>query len=664
MRVLGEICLLGAFVATGYAAFLSLSPTDTPRRQRDRIVSAVGLIGIAALTLAVAILALALMQCDFGFHYVSQYASRLLAWHYRLSALWVGQAGSLLLWTWLTAMAAMLLRVVRQEHAEIQTKAFGLLMVNVCFLVCVMLFAADPMAAETIIPQEGAGLNPLLQHPTMLIHPPIVFAAYAAWAVPCALALAALLSGQLDGNWLRLARPWALAGWTLLGSGLLLGAHWAYQELGWGGYWGWDPVENGSLLPWLTGTAFVHGSLAWRYRQVLKKSVLLLSVLTYSLCNFAAFLTRSGIFSSVHAFSESPLGWMFLAFMAGLTGSGVALVVLRHADLKCERLWTSILARESLVGMSILLLLVLTVLIVTGTLVAPLSRIFVGRTVEVGPGFYNQIFAPVGLILLAMTAAVPLLRWGRSPSASQRRLLLASLAAGGTAAAVARAMGVQEAHFIAVIAFATLTVAAMLAAWMRDSWKHAGTIWQALTMPWLNRRRQYAAYSVHLGIAVLAVGLAGSSLRSRRHEATLSVGDEMVWAGRQIRYLRLEQTRLPDKMLAAAVLEVRREGADPVTLRPAKHLHLLQDQWTSEVAIHSTWTGDFYTILHAGLSDGSVSMTFVDNPMIRWIWAGGIWSAASAVAAAWPVRSLRQLRVRACPSPEEPCIAPNALRAA
>jgi cytochrome c-type biogenesis protein CcmF len=665
MRAIGEISLLVAFVSTGYAAFVSLIPIGNSRLQRDPLASTAGLIGISALTLAVATLLLALIRCDFGFQYVTQYASRSLSWHYRLSALWVGQAGSLLLWTWFTGLAAIGLRMSHPERSQMHAKAVGLLMGNVCFLVCVMLFAADPMAASTIIPQEGAGLNPLLQHPTMLIHPPIVFAAYAAWAVPSSLAIAALWSGQLDRSWLRMARPWALAGWTLLGAGLLLGAHWAYQELGWGGYWGWDPVENGSLLPWLTGAAFIHGSLAWRHRQVLKTSVLLLSVLTHALCNFAAFLTRSGIFSSVHAFSESPIGWMFLAHMGGLIAVSLTLVILRRSRLGSARLCASVLARENLVGVSIALLLTLASVILAGTLVAPLSQLLTSRMVEVGPGFYSRAFAPAGILVLAMTAAVPLLRWGEQPTVAQRRLLAASLAASVAAAAFAWASGVREPSFLAVIGCATLTGMAIVAAWWHEgSTRYGGLTPQALMMPWLVRRRQYAAYSVHAGMAILAVGIAGSSTGSQRHDVTVKEGDEIAWAGRHIRYLHLEQSQRPDKMIAGAVLEVRRDGAHPVILRPEKHLHLLQNQWTSEVAIHSTWKGDFYTVLHAGLGDGRVSLTFIDNPMVRWIWMGGIWSGASAVAAAWPQKRTPKRRVKPRPAPSDASIGRTAARAA
>ena len=313
-------------------------------------------------------------------------------------------------------------------------------MANVFFLVVVIVFAADPMAPSLIAANQGAGLSPLLQDPSMLIHPPIVFLAYSVWAVPCALALAALITGRLDTTWTHMARPWALAAWTLLGVGLLLGAHWAYHELGWGGYWGWDPVENGSLLPWLTGTALIHSMMAWRQRGALKKTAISLAIITFGLCNFATFLTRSGIFSSVHAFSESPIGWMFLGLMCALLGGGATMLVRRRSMLGGQRLIRTLLARETLIVVSIFLLLSLTVVVLVGTLIGPLSKMLIGRTIQVGPAFYNNVLPPIGLGLLAMTSIVPLLQWGAAPNSNERRLLMIGLLISfvGVVAALAR----------------------------------------------------------------------------------------------------------------------------------------------------------------------------------------------------------------------------------
>jgi cytochrome c-type biogenesis protein CcmF len=603
------------------------------------------LLGLISLTITLAVLAVALLSRDFGFEYVAQYSSRLLPWQYCLSALWVGQAGSLLLWAWMMAAMAMLLRISSETDSEVDRTAFGLVMGNVCFLVAVMVFAADPMAPSLIAADEGAGLSPLLQHPSMLIHPPIVFLSYSAWSVPCALALAALWNGQLNATWIRLARPWALSAWTLLGVGLLLGAHWAYQELGWGGYWGWDPVENGSLLPWLTGTALIHSMLAWRHRGSLKKTALALAIITFGLCNFATFLTRSGIFSSVHAFSESPIGWMFLALMGVLFVSGVTLLVRRGAALNSPQLSSSMFARESLIVASIFLLLLLTAIVMVGTLVAPLSKMFIGRMILVGPEFYNKVLPPIGLALMTMTAVVPLLQWGGPPRASERRLLALCVGTGLAIAATAFAMGARHPMVIAVVALGALTAATLTAVYLQDATQYnTRHRLQAFMKTMRSGRRKYAAYTIHFGIACVAIGIAGSSIGTDRREVELSEGDVIRWAGRQIHYARLDQSQLSDKLVAEAVLEIARNGESPAVLRPARHLHLLQNEWTTEVAIQSSWSDDFYTILHAGLGNGRVSMTLVHNPMIRWIWFGGILTTASAVVALLPSPFRRRVR--------------------
>jgi cytochrome c-type biogenesis protein CcmF len=637
MSDVGQLCLLTALVCSGYGGFAHLISPLRPRHRLRQAGTACGLIALGSLTVAVVLLAWALVGRDFRIEYVAHYSSQLLPWHYALSALWVGQAGSLLLWAWILAVLAVLFRFLPTTDAALRDGAFGVLLGCLAFLTALVVFAADPFRPSLAARTEGLGLSPLLQHPSMLSHPPVVFLGYAAWAVPFALAVAALLRGQLDTAWTQLARPWALFAWTVLGVGLLLGAQWAYQELGWGGYWGWDPVENGSLLPWLTGTALIHCLMAWRHRDCLKKTAVSLAVVTFGLCNFATFLTRSGVFSSVHAFSQSPIGWMFLAFMGALLAGGIALVVFRRAQLTPRRAARSLLARESLVLFSTFLLLVLSAAVLAGTLVGPVSGLLQGRTVVIGPAFYNNVLIPTGLLLLAATAAVPLLRWGHAPAPAQRRVLRTCLAVSVAATAAGFCLGIR--HFIplTVTGLATCAACSFLGMVSLDARRREPrSLARGLLRALAEGHRQYAGYVIHLGFIALAVGVTGSSLGSRRHEAVLKDGDAFEWAGRQIRYVGLEERHPPDKLVLEAVLEITRGGGPPMTLRPARHLHRLQNEWTTEVAIHSTWGSDFYTVLDAGLGDGTVVLTFVENPMMRWIWLGGAASAAGALVALLP----------------------------
>ncbi len=637
MRSIGQFCLLASLVCSGYAAFVYLAYQGRRHRLLNRIATICGLSAWVALTGVAVILAWGLLVRDFDFDYVARYSSRLLPWQYSLSALWVGQAGSLLLWAWILAGLAILFRFLPTADAALRDAAYGVLMMHLFFLTGIMVFAADPCQANLVVRTEGLGLSPLLQHPSMFIHPPVVFFAYAAWTVPFALATAALIHNRLDVTWTHMARPWALLAWAVLGIGLLLGAHWAYQELGWGGYWGWDPVENGSLLPWLTGTAFIHCLMAWRFRNCLKKTAVSLAILTFGLCNFATFLTRSGIFSSVHAFSESPIGWMFLALMAMLLAGGVGLVFLRRESLVPQRVAKSLLARETLILVSTILLLVLTLVVLTSTLVGPVSAYLYGQMMLVGPTFYNQALVPIGLFLVALTSVAPLLRWGKGPEQAPRQILRLCLAGGVSAMVAGYCLGTRHFISLTVTGLATIAAVSFLGTIFLDTRRREA---HGLVRGWLltlrEGRPQYTGYVVHLGFIVLAIGITGSSLGSRRQEADMNEGDVLNWADRQIRYVKLEQRTLPDKLIAEAVLEISRDDHASVTLRPARHLHLLQNEWTTEVAIDSTWRGDFYTILNAGLGDGKVALTFVDNPMICWIWLGGLVVSLGALAAMWP----------------------------
>ncbi len=650
MTMVGQICLLAAFVAVGYAAFACLLGSRWEHRNLLRTGLASAVVGVVALTIVMAVLAWALLVKDFDFHYVAQYSSRLLPWHYSLSALWVGQAGSLLLWTWMLGVLSLSFRFWPwKQPTGLRDPAFGILMAYCGFLTATMVFAADPMEANIAPAEEGAGLSPLLQHPAMLIHPPIVFLGYATWAIPCALAIAALLTPRsralstqqtpLNSSWVRIARPWTLLAWTVLGIGILLGAYWSYEELGWGGYWAWDPVENGSLIPWLIGTAFIHGLMAWQYCGMLKKTSVALAIATFGMCNFATFLTRSGIFSSLHAFSQSPIGWLFLGLMVLLVVGGTLLIARHRQGLVPDRLLTSVWTREAFVILSMWALLSLAAVTVAGTLSVALSDAVVGRRIMVGPEFYNHVLMPIGLLLLATMAAAPLLRWGSPPLARERKAFLVSAALAIVPTAIAWLCGVRHPLALAVAWLAACSVATHVAPVILESLqRNAQRPWRGLLGTLLASRRLYASFLIHLGMVCIVVGVTGSSLGSQRHELVMQPGEIVTWSGRSIRFQRLIERDLQDKFVVEAELEISRDGEPPFRLLPAQHLHRLQDQWTTEVAIHSTWGGDFYTILHNGEERGAVRLTLVDNPLMRCMWFGGWVIVAGTAIRLWPLR--------------------------
>ncbi|MGA2798699.1 MAG: cytochrome c-type biogenesis CcmF C-terminal domain-containing protein [Thermoguttaceae bacterium] len=645
MTVFGQLTLLFAFVAAGYSAFACAVGWRFEHRlmRRSSYVSAFASVG--ALSILMLILMHALAHRDFRFAYVVQNSNRTLPWYYAISALWVGQAGSLLLWSWFLGVAALLYRFWPRKQIEItQDLTFGVLLTYLGFLAAVMVFAADPMEPSLSIPREGLGMSPLLQHPAMLVHPPVIFLGYAIWAVPFALALSALLTGRIDRRWFEQARPWALCAWTILGLGILLGAKWAYDEFGWGGYWNWDPVENASLMPWLTGTALIHCGLAWHYRGLLKRATLLLAVVTFALCNFAAFLTRSGLFGSLHEFSQSPIGWMFLLLMGMITIVAAVLIPLRRKALAADNQISGIFSRESFVTIATIGWLGLTIVVFLGTVAVPLSGMLFTRSITVGPAFYNYALMPVGIVLILTTAAAPALRWGAAVKPGQRKALFIALLIAVLIVLVAAALGMRRSLVLAVTGLATFALVVFLAALFLDGtsvttfshWKKVFTVLRV-------HRRRYAGFAVHLGFVAIAVGVTASSLCARRWETTMRRGDTVAWAGRSIHFTALQQQNFPDKLVVKAQLEISTASRRPVTLFPAQHLHLLQNQWSSEVAIDSSVSGDFYVILDSGRGDDQIHVTFMENPLMCWIWWGGALVGLSALVGLWPIRATNTL---------------------
>jgi cytochrome c-type biogenesis protein CcmF len=661
----GQLCLLAAFVASGYSAFTCFAGWQRRHSIWQRAGTVAGIVGFLALTLVSAILAESLLLKDFRFAYVAQYASRGLPWHYALSAFWVGQAGSLLFWAWSVGLLAMLYRFwPRHTPSLLREPAFAILMAYQCFLVAIMVFGADPMQPSLAVPREGGGLSPLLQHPAMLLHPPVVFLGYAGCAIPFALAFAALLSGRLDADWIRDARPWAFFAWAVQGIGILVGAYWAYEELGWGGYWSWDPVENGSLIPWLTATAMIHAAMLYRQRGELKRTTIWLAVATFAACNFAAFLTRSGIFSSLHAFSQSPIGWMFLALIVALAVGTAVLLMRRRVVMASDNPIPGLSSKEGVATASVFALIVLAAVVFTGTASMPISQVLFPHKVLLGPGFYNGALMPTGLLLLAAMAVAPLLRWGGPPEARQAKAILLATVAGAIAAGLAWFGGLRHPLEMAVVGLATMTAIALAASWLLDArWRLACTSHRdgadipvcptryrplgqtgmsappntvLRICPCGSRRRTYAGYVMHLGVACLAIGIAGSSLGTQQHDVTLATGESIRWAGRDIRFISILQDRSAQKLVVRAELEVTADGASPYTLRPAQEYYFLQSQWNSEVAIHSTWGSDFYTILHSGEGQDRVQLTLVENPMMRWMWLSGWIMVVGAVPWFWP----------------------------
>ncbi|MBN1579846.1 MAG: heme lyase CcmF/NrfE family subunit [Anaerolineae bacterium] len=606
-----------------------------------------------AATVATAGLIVLLLTQDFGVKYVYEHTSSHMPIAYTISALWAGQEGSLLLWLWLLT----LLTTVIILSKRIWTAPFGLYTVAVmsfsqAFLALILIVASNPFELLPSVPLEGQGLNPLLQNFWMVAHPPVVFMGYAAYTAPFALAIGGLIANQMGEMWLRAVRRWALWAWLFLGTGILMGAYWAYLELGWGGYWGWDPVENSSLIPWLTGTALLHSLMMQRRRQAFKHWNLWLIVMTFLLCVFATFVTRSGIIQSVHAFGRSVIGFYFLGFMVLCLIVFGALLFVRRRELDSKHELTTLFSREAGLLLTNLLLCGTALVVLIGTLFPTLAEAFQGRQAALGATFYERTVGPLAQILIVLIGLCPWLAWGGgSPDRLRRNLLPPAVVALATAI-VLFLLGVREA--VALIAFAVcaFVVVSLLSILIRDfarlgkregdESQQSGIVQAGLRLVARNRRR-YGAHIVHLGIVLIAIGVTGSSLYQQEVQVTLAPGEQVTIQGYVLEYQDFESESLPDRQQFKALLDVYRGQHKLASIKPEKSFHWSVEQWVTEVAIRSTLEEDLYVILAGFEQDGLASFRILINPLVVWLWIGGAALLLGGVMAWWPSTSERNL---------------------
>jgi cytochrome c-type biogenesis protein CcmF len=594
------------------------------------------------LTAAGVAMVIAILNDDFRLAYVASYSERALPTGYKLAALWAGQEGSLLLWAWLlAALASLAVALRRKDEPQHQAPAVAILAAICAAFAAMLLLAANPFQLGRVVQADGEGLNPMLQNPAMVAHPPMLFLGYAALAVPMALFLAWLISGRRDAAWLASARRWAVAAWLFLTVGILLGAQWAYVELGWGGYWAWDPVENASLLPWLTATALLHCLIAQQRRGMLRAWAAGLAVSSFLLCIFGTYLTRSGVVASVHSFPQSPIGWFFLAMLAVGTAGSAGVLVWRRALLKSDRRIEGLLSREGAFLAASALLIVMMLATLAGTIFPVLAKPFTHRPVTVGPEFYNIVVLPMGLALAALMALGPLL--GIVPAAQAanaaarpgRRFFLATVAAVHMAV-LAGFMGAWSPWMMccsAVAGFAVVAIGQDLVRAVVARARSAGEGWAAAAAAVLGgQSRRYAAQLVHLGMVMLVMGVAGSSLYSHKADMSLAPGQSGQIGRYTIRLDGLDETRGPNYVAAEARLVLLGPGGKQTPLRPQRRRYDKSEQNNTKVALRSTLREDVYVTL-AGWKDGGkiARIEVIVNPLVNWIWIGGIVMAAGSL---------------------------------
>jgi len=526
----GFICLAAALAICLYGIGASVYGARTGRREyvdsgRRSVYALAGLASVAML-----ILELAFVRSDFAFELVATHSSTTTPLFYRVTAVWSSQEGSLLLWVLLLSLwSSAILFLTQRKLREVAPYATAVLLGFGAFFCGLLVFLESPFTTLAVPPVEGTGLNPLLRHPSMMIHPPMLYSGYTLFAVPFAFAVGALITRRLGSEWIRSTRPFTLAAWLFLGVGVMLGARWSYMELGWGGYWAWDPVENASLMPWLTGTAFLHSVMIQEKRGMLKVWNVSLVLATGVLAILGTFLVRSGILESIHAFGASTLGIPFLVLIGVMIAGSIALVSSRAESLRSEHRLDSLLSREAAFLLNNLVLVALCFVVFWGTFFPLISEAVTGEEASVGPPWFNRYVTPLALILVLLSGIGPLIAWRRATVANLKRnfalpagagllVLLALVAAGVTSSVPALLMFAFAAFVLGAVGQELWRGVNARRAMSRDS------IPAALVALVRRNRRRYGGYTVHAGIAVLFVGIAASSAFQTQHLVELRAG--------------------------------------------------------------------------------------------------------------------------------------------
>ncbi len=623
MVPLGAACLILALFTALFAAGAALAGSRGDRRLVD--VSRRAIYALCALlTICVVVLEAAFLRSDFSVELVADHSSTTTPTFYKLTAMWGSQGGSLLLWAWVLSIASsIVLLYTRNRHRELVPYATAILAGLAAFFCGLMIFGANPFTRLNPAPLEGVGLNPLLRHPAMMIHPPMLYSGYVAFSIPFAFAIAALITRRLDADWIRSTRRFALVAWALLGVGILLGARWSYSELGWGGYWAWDPVENASLMPWLTGTAFLHSIMVQERRGMLKAWNVSLIVGTFALALLGTFLVRSGVLQSIHAFGASTVGGPLLALIAVVLLGSTYLVVTRLPSLRSERRIDSLLSREAVFLVNNLLLVGLAAVIFWGTFFPLISEAVTGERSSLAAPWFDQYTTPLAILLVLFTGIGPLLAWRQvSAKAALRLLAVPSAAALLTAALlVAFTDAADEPAALLMFALAAFALVALAGEFVRGVRARralaGGSVPAALAAIVSRNRRRYGGYIAHAGLAILLVAIAASSSFQTSRDLRMRPGDSAEVDDYTVTYVRSTQAIEPaeQRLTFGAVLEIERDGEPFAVVHPQRNYYstaggagagvvrsFFEGEATSEVGRTQSAGEDFWTAMQPDLA--------------------------------------------------------------
>jgi cytochrome c-type biogenesis protein CcmF len=710
MAGLGFACLLLALAVCAYGIGASLYGVRTGRTEfsdsgRRSVYALAGILAVAFVVLEVAFLG-----NDFAFNTVADTSSRTTPAFYRAAAVWSSQEGSLLLWAWLMSLwSSLALFLTRKRMRDVAAYATAIMLGFGGFFVALMVFYANPFSTTHPAPVEGAGLDPLLRFPTMMIHPPMLYSGYTLCTIPLAFGMGALLARRVDADWIKAIRRFAFAAWLFLGMGILLGARWSYSELGWGGYWGWDAVENASLMPWLTGTAFLHSLMIQEKRGMLKVWNVSLVLATGTLAIMGTFLVRSGILNSIHAFGGQTLGVPFVCLIALLIAGSIYLVVSRRDMLRSEHRLDSWLSRESIFLANNLVLVGLCFVIFWGTYFPLISEALTGQEASVGPPWFDRYTVPLALILVLLSGIGPVIAWRRATLANARRNFLVPIASGLGMFVVLLVLGpahpTQKPLALVMFCCAAFVFGSIGQEFFRGARARRAMAGEAAPLALValvrRNRRRYGGYIVHLGIAVLFVGVAASSSFQHASELGLSPGQSTRVGSYEVRYVKPTATITPkydqehtgSTLALGAMLDVTKNGHHVTTLYPSEGFYaseeasqgsvgsLIGGQPVSHVALDGGITRDIWAAIQPNIEapalerivktgngtlppeDGIVAIAYLAreylkhppqaqfhfevSPLVMWIWLGGFIVLTGALIAIWPAPGLVRERVSA-----------------
>ncbi len=707
MAGLGYACLLLALGICAYGIVASLYGVRAgrPEFSESGRRSIYALAGI--LTVAFVVLEVAFLRNDFTFNTVADTSSRTTPAFYRAAAVWSSQEGSLLLWAWLLSLwSSLALFLTRNRMRDVASYASAVLLGFGGFFVSLMIFYANPFATTSPAPPEGAGLDPLLRFPTMMIHPPMLYSGYTLCTIPLAFGVGALLARRVDAEWIRSIRRFAFAGWLFLGCGILLGARWSYSELGWGGYWGWDAVENASLMPWLTATAFLHSLMIQEKRGMLKVWNVSLVLATGTLAIMGTFLVRSGVLNSIHAFGGATLGVPFVCLIALLIVGSIYLVVTRRDMLRSEHRLDSLLSRESIFLMNNIVLVGLCFVIFWGTYFPLISEALTGKESSVGPPWFDRYTVPLALILVLLSGIGPVIAWRRASLANARRNFLKPALVALITAGVLLVSGLGHKPLaVAMFCCGAFVFACVGQEFVRGTRARRAMAGEAAPVALLalvrRNRRRYGGYIVHLGIAVLFIGVAASSSFQHSSELQLRPGQSTRVGAYTVRYVRPTASVTPkydrahtgSTLALGAEVDVTKGGHHVTTLNPSQGYYASQEaeqgtvgsliggQAVSHVAIDAGVTRDVWSAISPeieapelkriveagnrtlGAEEAPVALLYLAkqylkspppaqfhfevSPLVMWIWIGGLIVFIGGAIAVWPAPSTVRARVAA-----------------